>query len=306
MALEGKETVNDSMISYFFSLTEDERSCLLNQLLIQQEPVIVYPSFHFLGMNTHLKYGMQLLKGLALCKGDSKLLRDARERFYGGNEFLVWWHGLGDFLSGVSTDAIENCPVDRIVRNVTVRYDMGEDKKYWLGKDLVTELERLLCLENPKRLSIEIIGEGNLDGSDIKTQQLLKDACFIVNQLKAHFGARFEIRKGSRDSTLLPSRHVYPLTSYWDEPDDLMRQKVRIGVANNEENMRVQVESWLHEKRTIAEGTKEPTEDQGMVEPWESDDAIEAILGSPENWLDQWLFLPSILPQESLELEALF
>ncbi|KKO96575.1 hypothetical protein THAR02_11321 [Trichoderma harzianum] len=180
-------------------------------------------------------------------KSKLELTCRAGEMFYGKNKFLIWWHGLGDFLSGVSTDTKANGSVELIVRNVTVRYDMNEDKKNWRGKKLATELERLFCLENANSVRIEIIGGGSFEGSDIKSQLLLKDICPIVKRLIDHFGDRFKIDKGCGGFGLCPMRCFWPLKKYWDAPDDSIREKVNTGTASFEEHMRVQVEAWLSE-----------------------------------------------------------
>ncbi|UKZ72426.1 hypothetical protein TrVFT333_000055 [Trichoderma virens FT-333] len=289
MGSGGKETVNDDMIRFFLDLHNEEQDCMLEKYLVQDEP------------------------RLALCQSERKLdlMRRAREMFYSRNEFLLWWHGLGDFLSCVPTGTIEGCTVDLTVRNVTVRYDMSEDQKEWRGKDLVTELEKLFCLTNANSLRIEIIGGGTPNGSDIRTQLLLKDICSIVKRLIAHFGTRFEIQKGSGELALLPSLDVYPLTPYWKKPESPAREKWHKGVAEFTENMQVQVESWLSES-IVREGSNEP-KDWGMVGRWETQDSLRALFADTGDWfLSEGLLLQDdilppecILPQESLLWEAL-
>ncbi|UKZ78694.1 hypothetical protein TrVFT333_006440 [Trichoderma virens FT-333] len=152
--------------------------------------------------------------------------------FYGENEFLIWWHGLREFISGFPVGESESPSVNRIVRNLTVRYDMRDGKNY--GKDLVAELENLFHFSNATCLTLEIIGEGAADGSDFDTQLLVKEVSSIVKRLIDHFGTRFQIRKGFGSCALLPSPRVFSLTSYWDHPQDSTREKYHLDTINGE------------------------------------------------------------------------
>lgn len=321
MDSQGKETANDEIICLFLGLPNKEQTCALQECLIQEDPVVFHPSLEPLVLNKRIAPGITLLQRLALYQGESKLdlMCQAREMFYGRNEFLIWWHGLEDFLSGFPIGGAENSSVGLIVRNVTVRYDMRDGEKY--GRDLVTELEKLFRFGSADHLTLEIIGGGTAEGSDLETQRLIEDVCSIVERLIAQFGRRFNIQKGSGIWTLLPSLETYCLTSYWDAPPPLTRAKVDRSEATFQEFMQVQVESWLGKNSPMLfdESSNEP-KDGGLAGLWDaSQDAFHTLFGDTEDWLlrecllFQGCVLPQecifpqecILPQESLPWEAL-
>jgi hypothetical protein len=59
----------------------------------------------------------------------------------------------------------------------------------------VRDLRRLLTFKQAEWVGIEIWGKGALDGSDLKTQQKIKDISRIVEELIAQFGDCFTIMK---------------------------------------------------------------------------------------------------------------
>ncbi|KAL7904028.1 hypothetical protein GGI35DRAFT_490867 [Trichoderma velutinum] len=286
MASEGKEIVDDEVVNFFLNLPNPEQACVLEKCLVQDEPVIFYPWLQPLDLNKRVGYGITLLQRLSSCQNESTidLLGHAREIFYSQNKFLIWWHGIEAFLNGASAGVVDKCAVDFIVRNVTVRYNMREEKKY--GKDLVTELERLFCLNSAEcRLTLEIIGGGTAEGSDPKTLKLLGDVCSIVERLIAHFGTHFNIQKGLGELDLLPSPQAEDLTSYWDKPNQSTRENVYRSEATFKDFMQVQVESWLG--RTSLDESSNESNDWSMVGPWELQDAsISALFGHTAGWLE--------------------
>ncbi|KAL7940693.1 hypothetical protein V8C42DRAFT_336906 [Trichoderma barbatum] len=304
MASESKET--GDLLSSFLQLPNEDQACILEQYyLVLEEPVILHPSLEPLELNGPVGNGIALLQllglarstldqqllGLARSTNTLDLMCRARKIFYGRNDFIIWWHGLADFIGGVSTGA--DCSVaDLVVRNVTVRYDLREDEKY--GKDLVTELERLFCLQSASHLTLEIIGGGTAEGSDMKTQQLLKDVCSVIKRLIAHFGTRFNVQKGLGEFALLPSPPTKDLTSYWNKPIRLTREKVHKSIANFEEVMQVQVETWLGES-SFDECSDEPIEGD-IAASWKDALFLENLA------LEETILLfEGILPQEDME-----
>ncbi|KAL7940559.1 hypothetical protein V8C42DRAFT_337229 [Trichoderma barbatum] len=304
MTSESKET--GDMLSIFLQLPNEDQDCILEQhYLVLEEPVILHPSLEPQDLDGPVGIGIALLQLLGWARSalDQQLLRlarstntldlmcRARKIFYGRNDFIIWWHGLANFIDGVSTGA--DCSVaDLVVRNVTVRYNLREDEKY--GKDLVTELERLFCLQSASHLTLEIIGGGTAEGSDMKTQQLLKDVCSVVKRLIAHFGTCFNVQKGSGEFALLSSPPTKDLTSYWDEPISLTREKVHKSIANFEETMQVQVETWLGES-SLDEGSDEPI-DWDIAASWKNALSLENLA------LEEiTLLFEGILPQEDVE-----
>lgn len=283
MASDTKEPMNDNEISYFSGLTNENRAVVLQQWLVQWwYPVILHPSHKPSDLNVHIAPGIALLKRLAAYDGKGKfdVISQAREKFYGDNEFLVWLYGLEHFFSGATTGGAE---VSDIVRNVTVRLNISDYEEH--GKNLVIELENLFRFKKVDRLTLEIFGEGTLEGSDSKTQRLIQDICSVVQRLIILFGNKFNVQKGSGISPLLPSSEFHRITSYWDPPQIPARQKVCSGGATFKELMQVQVESWLA-NMLPGESCDEPKDEfnhAGIANPWNAQHALDSLFGDSED-----------------------
>lgn len=316
MASGSKGPMDDNEISYLSSLTNDGRAHVLQQWLVQWGyPVILHPWHDPSALNGYLVPGIALLKRLAAYEGKGRLdlMSEAKVTFYGQNVFLVWLDGLQHFISGAITGGTE---VGNIVRNVTIRINISDYKKH--GKTLVTELENLFRFEKANCLTLEIFGEGTLEGSDLKTQQLIQDICSTVKRLINSFGTRFNIQKGSAISPLLPSSKFCRLTSYWDPPQDSTRQRVCSGGATFKDLMQVQVESWLADECMLPDKSCDEPKDnpnhEGIADPWNAQHALDSLFGDAKdgdffkNYIlsQEWSNPPAldcILPQENLSCD---
>lgn len=94
------------------------------------------------------------------------------------------------------------------------------------------------------RVGIEIWWKGAVDGSDLKTQQKIKEISKIVKKLITQFGDRFTIMKvqnrpGNDHSTALT------LKPYWDPPTALAKEKLQRSTISFQELMQVQIEEWM-------------------------------------------------------------
>jgi hypothetical protein len=97
------------------------------------------------------------------------------------------------------------------------------------------------------------LGKGVLDGSDLKTQQKIKDISRIVKELIAQFGDRFTIlkvqkRPGNSHTT------AHNLKPYWDPPTALVKEKFKRSTVSFQELMQIQIEEWTREVSEVVGG----------------------------------------------------
>jgi hypothetical protein len=100
-----------------------------------------------------------------------------------------------------------------------------------------------LALKQAEWVGIEIWGKGALDGSDLKTQQKIKEISKIVKELITQFGDRFTIMKvqnrlGNGYST------AHTLKPYWDPPAALAKEELQRSTISFQELMQIQIEDW--------------------------------------------------------------
>lgn len=87
--------------------------------------------------------------------------------------------------------------VEPLIRSIIVTVDLEHvhDIMGWLGSEpkdkeerpAVRDLRRLLKFENVEWIGIEIRGGGALDGSDLRTQQKIKEIAKAVKELIDRF-----------------------------------------------------------------------------------------------------------------------
>jgi hypothetical protein len=216
-----------------------------------------------------------------------QIAREAREVYYTQNTFTVRSHWLCEFVTDTLTDG-KPMRIEPLVRKIMVVVDPehidGDDptsdtdeseleahgqqlssREIWkrrkLGKKkpskkstpAVHDLRRLLAFKQAEWIGIEIWGKGVLDGSDLKTQQKIKDISRIVKELIAQFGDRFTIlkvqkRPGNSHTT------AHNLKPYWDPPTALLKEKFQRSTVSFQELMQIQIEEWTREVPQVVGG----------------------------------------------------
>ncbi|KAJ6436080.1 hypothetical protein O9K51_11393 [Purpureocillium lavendulum] len=253
------------MIEDLYSTTDSNRKATLHQYLVQPDPVIINPLFQWDAFNPGILSGLLLLQMLAR-RSDAlgKVIEaEARDIFYGENEFLVWWDGLYDFLHPPWSGTDHKSDIGRMVRKIVVRYDMRAMNTKL--RHLSTELEHLFKLTRPRRVAVEIQGSGTAEGSDIATQAVIQDISGIVKALLDHFGDIFTIQKAIGGWVLLNATEFSCLRSYWDSPSESAREAASRSQATFEEIMQLQVERWIRGQSMRDPGLQIPTHEGGQA-----------------------------------------
>ncbi|KAJ9640278.1 hypothetical protein H2199_005817 [Coniosporium tulheliwenetii] len=169
-----------------------------------------------------------------------RIVEEAREVYYTQNTFAVQSHWLYEFMVDTPPAA------SQIVVRVDLRHveDTGQfASKAKKGKEksaVVRDLEGLMKVENAEWIGIEI------EGSDLRTQQKIKEMSKIVKRLIERFGERLTIGKVQRKPG---DRHgTYgDLKPYWRKPTAQAKENLRRCKASFEEVMQIQIEEWTRE-----------------------------------------------------------
>jgi len=186
-----------------------------------------------------------------------QLVKEAREIYYAENTFTVRSHWLCEFVRDTLADG-KPMAIEPLVRRIMVRVDVehihdmdnfeympeGETEKSWVVRDL----RQLLAFTNAEWIGIEIWGGGALDGSDLGTQQKMKEMSGIVKQLIDRFGDAFTIKKIAREKALF-----HNLRPYWKPVSAAAKQRLKVGKASFEELMQIQIEEWTRQSSGIVQ-----------------------------------------------------
>lgn len=215
-----------------------------------------------------------------------QIAQEAREFYYGQNTFTVRSHWLCEFITDTLADG-KPLRIEPLVRGIMIVVDTehreGDEptsdyddleldaegkpvpimelmkSKRLRGKPskksspAVRDLRRLLAFKEAEWVGVEIHGRGALDGSDLKTQQKIKEISKIVKQLIAQFGDRFTIKKiqkrpGDNHTT------CHNLKPYWDMPTTAAKDRLRIFTSSFQDLMQIQVEEWTREISGVVGG----------------------------------------------------
>lgn len=193
-----------------------------------------------------------------------QIAEEARETYYTQNSFQVRSHWLCEFLSDSLANG-ESVPVEGLIRKITVMVDLQhpweagaftsklKNKKDKGKPEAVCDLEHLLKLKKAEWIGIKIEGGGAIDGSDLKTQQKIKEICNIIKKLINQFGGRFTIAKVRRSGGPFDAI-CHDIKAYWKRPTDQAKKRLQNGAALFEEIMQIQIEEWMRKvSRTITE-----------------------------------------------------
>jgi hypothetical protein len=268
-------------VEEFSQLPLMQRKSVFSQYLVQPQRVIIEEGDDDNTMNPQIAEGVLLLQQLFMGKDEKgkQMVKEAREVYYGENEFWVRLHWLCEFRCDQYDFGII-LPVAPLVRRLIVETDLhtGYDHEHdtddnplypydGIGDreenidpnhirpsaDIVARrtrkrLEELFLFINAEEITLVLRGSGPLDGSDTATRQTIADISVTVNRLIKFFGNRFAIEKWS-NNTRSPSTRS--LVSYWNKPTDLTRRDVKEGRASFQQQMQMDVERWTREPVTI-------------------------------------------------------
>jgi hypothetical protein len=137
--------------------------------------------------------------------------------------------------------------IEPLVRRIIVRVDLrhihdmdnftvmpeGETEKSWVMRDL----RQLLEFTNAEFIGIEVQGGGALNGSDIQTQEKIKEMSGIVKKLIERFGEKLTIRKMMRRNDGQWRSH--DLGSCWSKPTSMAKLRLRAGKATFKELIQI-------------------------------------------------------------------
>ncbi|KAG7402838.1 hypothetical protein Forpe1208_v016712 [Fusarium oxysporum f. sp. rapae] len=268
-------------VEEFSQLPLVRRKSIFGQYLVQPQRVIIEEGDDGHEMNPAIANGVLLLQQLFMGEdGKGKqMVKEAREVYYGENEFLVRLHWLCEFQCDqydIDTGPVPIAPLVRrlvVVTNLHDKYDWEDDTEDnpcypcdGIGDgegnmdpnhirpsgDIVARrtrkrLEELFLFINAEEITLVLRGGGPPDGSDAATRQTIADISVTVKRLIEFFGNRFAIQKWP-DSRSRPTRN---LVSYWNKPTDLTRRDIREGRASFQQQMQMDVERWTREPVTI-------------------------------------------------------
>ncbi|KAG4275186.1 hypothetical protein FPRO04_14432 [Fusarium proliferatum] len=267
-------------VGEFSQLPLVQRKSILGQYLVQLQPVIIEEGDDDHEMNPKIAKGVLLLQQLFMGKDETgkQMVKEAREVYYGENEFLVRLHWLCEFRCDTyNIDAV--LPIAPLVRRLIVKTDLhdgydlendtddnpfyphdgigdGEDKIDLshirptggiIARRTRKHLENLFLFINAEEITLVLCGSGPPDGSDAATRQTIADISVTVKRLIEFFGNRFAVQKWPENISHLTRN----LVSYWNKPTDLTRRDVKEGRASFQQQMQMDVERWTRELVTI-------------------------------------------------------
>jgi hypothetical protein len=277
--------LKDLTTAKFVKLSSDERNKVYKRHLVKDGYVQIEEGDDEDFFNPTIADGVLLRQECMIGSDDTgkQIAAEAREVYYSQNTFTVRSHWLCEFVTDTLADG-KPMRIESLVRKIMVRVDLqhidGDDptsdideamldadgkllspterrkaKKELSNKSTpaVRDLRRLLAFESAEWIGIEIHGKGALDGSDLKTQQKLKEISKIVKELIAQFGNRFTIMKvqkrpGNSHTT------AHDLKPYWNTPTAQAKDKLQRSRASFEELMQIQIEEWTREVSKVVGG----------------------------------------------------
>ncbi|KAH6982572.1 hypothetical protein EDB80DRAFT_735916 [Ilyonectria destructans] len=273
-----REMLGDRTVAQFSELPLVERKHIFRQHLVQDERVIIEEGDDGNEMNPDLAYSPLLLQQFFMGDDDigKQMVKEAREVYYGENEFWVRLHWLCEFKwNGLGTFDEARLPIAPLVRSITIETslhdhyydsdDSHDDSAYSNDDERDEErsedpsrirpstgnsarrtrrrLEDLFLFTNAEKITLVLRGNGPLDGSDPTTRQTIADLSVTVKRLIDFFGNRFTIEKWPSGKP----RPTRSLLSYWNAPTELTRRDIMEGRATTEQRMQVELEKWTRE-----------------------------------------------------------
>jgi hypothetical protein len=273
-----REMLHDRTVAQFSELALVERKSIFRQHLVQHDRVIIEEGDDTNEMNPDIADGILLLQQFYMGEDEigKQMVKEAREVYYGENEFLVrlhWlcefrWDGLGDFNAPKLSIAplVRSIIVEAALHDGYDSEDDADDDSTYSDDDVDDEegsedpsrirasrgnvarrtrrrLEDLFLFTNAEKITLVLRGDGPLNGSDPTTRQAIADISVTVKRLIDFFGNRFTIEKWPTGKP----RPTCSLLSYWNAPTDLTRRDIMEDRASIGQRMQVDVERWTRE-----------------------------------------------------------
>ncbi|KAJ6789248.1 hypothetical protein PWT90_10397 [Aphanocladium album] len=253
----------------FARFTPAKRKEILRRSQVQRKPVIIDEGDDDGSLNPGTADGIILRIEYFMGTSDvaKQIIKEARELYYGENHFVVHLHWLCEFI----VDRIQNddirVDVPPLVGAITVEVDLhdgnnehhiytapkpdersdpfGMSERCGQGKLArwtQEELRTLLRFTSAKEVVVMLRGGGMLDGSDLATQQTVRDIAAVVKELTTQFGDKLKVFKRiDRQSRPFGEQSI---RSYWDAPTTVVLENVRRGQGTFKEIMQVQIWEW--------------------------------------------------------------
>ena len=234
----------------FAQLPKETRARLFRRHLVQVDEI------YFNALLDHDFDGtddsMGVRSALLRCKrfmGDDELgeqLREeARQIYFGENTFRIKYPSLTSFLEddtrlelGDIENMLKTVIVDIAADHFLVRRRPISGAEHETRTRGITSLTRL---RNATSVTIEVSGDGALDGCDSKTQTTILAMSRYIQEVIDHFGDRLIVdRKHTPTGARLDIKH------FWDKPTPEEIRNVEIGIAPFWELMRVQIDNLRH------------------------------------------------------------
>jgi hypothetical protein len=250
----------------FVKLPVEERNAVYKRYLVTEAIVQIEEGDDNDFFNPELADGVLLRQEylVGYDEGGKQVAKEAREIYYRQNLFIVRSHWLCEFLVNTLADS-RPFRVESLVRKIIVTVDLEHihdsmgipsspeprGKRKGTGTDNIEEVEpwavrdlkQLLTFTNADWIGIDIRGGGALDGSDLSTQQKIKEISGVVKQLILQFPRqRLRIRKVSPTCA-----KYHDLKPYWTPPSTQAKQNLRNGRASFLELMQIQIEEWTRD-----------------------------------------------------------
>ena len=189
----------------------------------------------------------------------TQIAREAKEVFYEENPFVVYPFLLPKLVQGEYTVEGAGSALDSpsIIRDVSVILNLDIVWSYQESKVVVpskcarevaeesgeaTALRSLLRFKNAQQIRLEIQGGGSICGSDLVTQQEIREISKVVRDLITAYGDRFSIIKSRRNRDPKPWLDCVDLKPYWDPPSEETKRRVQHATASLKDMMQVQIE----------------------------------------------------------------
>lgn len=239
------EMLGQPTVNHFAALSKDGRRNTYRRWLVENEPIEVDGFIEWQrckAIRTFLLF-KDHLEGNAM---GQQLIHEARQVFYEENRFIMSSTLLNQFMSDSLGSWEKPATIESLIRDITIRVD----RRYCESENLALNLDGAFRLTDAERISIEVVERGVPNGSDLATQETIKNMSMVIKDLIGHFGPRLEVSKllfwdaDYKDGlTVCPAVH-YDIKPYWSAPSDTARERMRKGETSFEEIMQVQIAEW--------------------------------------------------------------
>lgn len=261
-------------VNAFYRMSGAQRRTVLRRSLVRNDAILFDPEKE---EDVESANAALLRPGRVAHLGETaqQLAMEAQTLHYGENCFVVrlgrFWEFVMDGLYG-EKDRIDVAPlVGAITVDVSLHDDgniehvYAEDSKYdkvdeWgcaerrgEGKlALWTQrgLRKLQRFSKARKVLLRLRGDGMPNGSDLATQQTIRDIAVVVGELLEQFGDRLDIVKMVEGGSGGRENREQSIRSYWDKPGEAAKQRVMEGKCSFVDHIQVKVEEWIQVGRS--------------------------------------------------------